>query len=79
MNLAKFLEPAMIKRVAWIIIGIGGVLMLRAVWIGLHLKEAPQTHSTMMQWLAAGIGAYMIGRFILIRLRWVEKKRRKEA
>lgn len=79
MNIATLASGAMLKRIAWGIIAVGTLLMLRALWLGMHLKEHPDTRSVMMQWLAGGVGAYMIGRFLLIRLRWIEKKRKKAA
>ncbi len=79
MNFSTLAGGAVLKRIAWGIIAVGTLLMLRALWLGMHLKEHPDTRSAMMQWLVGGVGAYMIGRFILIRLRWIEKKRKKAA
>lgn len=75
MNLAD--KAPLMRRTAWALMAVAAVLLARALWLGMHLKEAPETRNVMMQWLVAGVGTYMVGRFLLIRLRWVEKKRKK--
>lgn len=77
MNLIE--KAPLLRRIAWATIALGAIPMGWAVWLGLHIKEAPQNREPMMQWLVAGIGLYMVGRFLLIRLRWAEKKRKKAA
>jgi hypothetical protein len=64
----------LLKRIAWGLLALSAAPMAWALWLGLHLKQAPQNRGPMMQWLLAGVGLYMVGRFLLIRRRWVEKR-----